>query len=121
MGKDYPSWSNDLKDSGYRKLKSGSFSLFANVGSIGPSYQPGHAYADELNFELFYQGIPVIVDTGTSSYKNNSRRFIERSTQSHNCIMIENEILVTFGLRLEWAKEPKLILKKKIHLLKLKA
>ena len=91
LGDDYPSMPNDLKDSGYRKLKSESFSLFANVGSIGPSYQPGHAHADELNFELFYQGIPIIVDTGTSTYENNSRRNIERSTQSHNCVMIENK------------------------------
>jgi len=91
LGGDYPSRSNDLKDSGYRKLNSRSFSLFANVGSIGPSYQPGHAHADELNFELFYQGIPIIVDTGTSTYENNSRRYIERSTQSHNCIMVEDK------------------------------
>ena len=36
LGDDYPSRSNDLKDSGYRKFKNGSFSLFANVGSISP-------------------------------------------------------------------------------------
>ena len=88
---DYPSIPNDLKDSGYRKLKSESFSLFANVGSIGPSYQPGHAHADEMNFELFYQGVPILVDTGISTYENNSRRNIERSTESHNCVMIENK------------------------------
>ena len=91
LGEDYPLRSNDLKDSGYRKLTSRSFSLFANVGSIGPSYQPGHAHADELNFELFYRGTPIIVDTGTSTYENNSRRFIERSTQSHNCIIVEDK------------------------------
>ncbi|MDC1225428.1 heparinase II/III family protein [Schleiferiaceae bacterium] len=87
LGKYYPSNSNDLKDSGYRKLKSGSFSLFANVGSIGPSYQPGHAHADELNFELFYKGTPIIVDTGVSTYEKNDRRLLERSTISHNCIV----------------------------------
>ena len=37
LGYDYPSRSNDLKDSGYRKLNNGNFSLVANVGSIGPS------------------------------------------------------------------------------------
>ena len=54
LGEDYPSRSNDLKHSGYRKLNNGNFSLFANVGSIGPSYQPAHAHSDELSFELFY-------------------------------------------------------------------
>ena len=88
LGDDYPSKSNDLKDSGYRKLKSGSFSLFANVGSISPSYQPGHAHADELNFELFFKGAPIIVDTGVSTYEKNERRLLERSTHSHNCVVL---------------------------------
>ena len=88
LGDDYPSRSNDLKDSGYRKFNNGNFSLFSNVGSISPSYQPGHAHADELNFELFYKGAPIIVDTGVSTYEKNDRRLIERSTRSHNCIVL---------------------------------
>lgn len=83
---DYPSKSNNLKDSGYRKMNSGSLRVFANVGSIGPSYQPGHAHADELNFELFYKGSPIIVDAGVSTYEKNNRRLLERSTSSHNCV-----------------------------------
>ena len=88
LGDDYPSRPNELKDSGYRNFKSDSFSLFANVGSIGPSYQPGHAHADELNFELFFEGAPIIVDTGVSTYKKNDRRLLERSTNSHNCVVL---------------------------------
>jgi len=90
LGDNYPSRSSELRDSGYRKLKSGSFSLFANVGSIGPSYQPGHAHADELNFELFYKGSPIIVDTGVSTYEKNDRRQLERSTNSHNCVVLDS-------------------------------
>jgi uncharacterized heparinase superfamily protein len=88
LGEDYPFRLSDLNDSGYRKFNNGAFSLWANVGSIGPSYQPGHAHADELNFELFYIGAPVIVDTGVSTYKKNDRRLLERSTSSHNCIVL---------------------------------
>ena len=88
LGYDYPSRSNDLKDSGYRKLDNGNFSLFVNVGSIGPSYQPGHSHADELNFELFYEGVPIIVDTGISTYEEQLRRNRERSTLMHNCVRI---------------------------------
>ena len=88
LGEDYPSVPNGLQESGYRSLSSGNLSLFANVGSIGPTYQPGHAHADELNFELFYKGKPVIVDTGVSTYEKNSRRELERSTISHNCITV---------------------------------
>ena len=87
LEQDYPSKSNDLMDSGYRRLDSENFILFANVGSISPSYQPGHAHADELNFELFYKGAPLIVDTGVSTYEKNDRRLLERSTSSHNCVV----------------------------------
>ncbi|MDA7664817.1 heparinase II/III family protein, partial [Akkermansiaceae bacterium] len=87
LDQDYPSKSNVLLDSGYRSLNSGNFTLFANVGSIGPSYQPGHAHADELNFELFYKGAPIIVDTSVSTYEKNDRRLLERSTRSHNCVV----------------------------------
>tara|TARA_B110001452_G_scaffold267650_1_gene278872 strand:+ start:18802 stop:20298 length:1497 start_codon:yes stop_codon:yes gene_type:complete len=88
LEQDYPSKSNDLKDSGYRSLDSGNFTLFANVGSIGPSYQPAHAHSDELSFELFNSGTPVIVDTGISTYEKDDTRFKERSSISHNCVSI---------------------------------
>ena len=100
LGQDYPCRPSELKDSGYRKLISGSFSLFANVGPIGPSYQPGHAHADELNFELFYKGSPIIVDTGVSTYEKNERRQLERSTISHNCVVsVKNSSDVWSGFR----------------------
>ena len=76
-----------LMDSGYRMIELWPFHLFANVGSISPTYQPGHAHADELNFELFYNGAPLIVDTGVSTYEKNDRRLLERSTSSHNCVV----------------------------------
>ena len=88
LEQDYPSKSNDLMDSDYRRLDSENFTLFANVGAISPLYQPGHAHADELNFEIFYKGAPLIVDTGVSTYEKNDRRFLERSTQSHNCVVM---------------------------------
>ena len=101
LEQDYPSKSNDLMDSGYRRLDCGNFTLIANVGSISPSYQPGHAHADELNFELFHKGIPVIVDTGISTYEKNERRLLERSTSSHNCVVLDrNSSDVWSGFRL---------------------
>ena len=72
--------------SGYRTLTSGTLTLVANVGSISPNYQPGHAHADELHFELYHHGQPVVTDVGVSTYEKNERRHLERSTASHNCI-----------------------------------
>lgn len=79
-----------LSDSGYRRLVSGNLELLVDVGSISPSYQPGHAHADELSFLVFDEGKPVIVDTGISTYEKNSRRQYERSTQAHNCVYVES-------------------------------
>ena len=79
-----------LSDSGYRKLESGDFELFADVGEIGPSYQPGHAHSDTLSFVLYHKGNPVIVDRGVSTYEKNQTREEERSTASHNTVMLNN-------------------------------
>ncbi len=75
-----------LGQSKYRIITAGPLTLFANVGSVAPSYQPAHAHADELNFELYLNGKPVITDVGVSTYEKNQRRQLERSTESHNCV-----------------------------------
>lgn len=62
--------------------------LLADVGSIGPDYQPGHAHADTFNFVLYLNERPIIVDTGTSTYEVNEIRFYERSTAAHNTVVV---------------------------------
>ena len=52
-----------------------------------------------MNFELLYQGHPIIVDTGVSTYEKNQRRLLERSTISHNCIDAGNSSDVWSGFR----------------------
>ena len=79
-----------LNESGYKKFSSDKFELVADVGAIGPDYQPGHSHADTFNFELYINGRPVIVDTGTSTYEVNKIRFYERSTSAHNTVVIGN-------------------------------
>jgi len=79
-----------LNESGYRKLESSKFELIADVGNIGPDYQPGHAHADTFNFELYVNGRPVIIDTGTSTYEVNNIRFYERGTSAHNTVVVND-------------------------------
>lgn len=86
LAEDMPRIPGTFGQSGYRTLTSGALTLVANVGSIGPTYQPGHAHADELHFELYHHGQPVVTDVGVSTYEKNERRLLERSTASHNCI-----------------------------------
>lgn len=79
-----------LSDSGYRMIVSEDSELFIDVGNIGPDYIPGHAHSDTFNFLLHINGQPIIVDTGTSTYDAGVRRQTERSTSSHNTVVIDN-------------------------------
>lgn len=79
-----------LKESGYRKIVKGDYECIIDVGNIGPDYIPGHAHSDTFNFELYINGKPYIVDTGTSTYTDIQRLF-ERSTFSHNTVVINNK------------------------------
>jgi len=90
-----------LKESGYRKLKSGNLEILFDVGQIAPSYQPGHSHADSLQIVVYSDGIPLIVDTGISTYEKNERRQLERSTLSHNTVTVneQNSSQVWSGFR----------------------
>jgi hypothetical protein len=80
-----------LNESGYRWLEFGGARLLVDIGEVSPSYQPGHAHADELNFLLYDDGMPVIVDMGISTYEKNEQRQLERSSSSHNCLVVRGE------------------------------
>ena len=79
-----------LSESGYRKFNKNNYELLVDVGNITPHYLPGHAHAGALNFILYVNQKPFIVDTGTSTYENNEIRQLERSTSAHNTVQIEN-------------------------------
>ncbi len=78
-----------LEDSGYIRIRKGRFTLFLDVGPIGPDYLPGHAHADSLNFELHLGNEPVIVDSGTSCYGTGEERQRQRSTAAHNTVEVD--------------------------------
>ena len=73
----------DLFDSGYRKFTRDLYQFFADVGQVGPLYQPGHAHADTFSF-IFHSDKPIIVDPGISTYNMGEIRELERSTKYHN-------------------------------------
>lgn len=79
-----------FSDSGYDMIRGKRFELFIDRGHIGPDYIPGHAHSDTFSFILHVNSRPIIVDTGTSTYESNSRRHLERSTSSHNTVVINN-------------------------------
>lgn len=79
-----------LNESGYRKFSNKKYECIIDVGPIGPHYLLGHSHSDIASFEFRYASNPIIVDTGTSTYENNNKRYIQRSTNSHNTIMIND-------------------------------
>jgi len=77
-----------LQSSGYVRARMGPALLLMDVGVIGPDYLPGHAHADTLSFELSLDRRRLLVNTGTSEYVGDRRRF-ERGTAAHNSVVVE--------------------------------
>jgi hypothetical protein len=101
-----------LSDSGYRKFKGENYECIVDVGQVGSSYIPGHAHADMLSFVLYADGKPLIVDMGISTYEKNERRQLERSTGSHNTVVVngKNQSDVWGGFRVGKRAEIKILL-----------
>lgn len=79
-----------LNESGYRMLCGSNYELMVDIGDVKPSYQPGHTHADTFNFVLYVDGSPFIIDMGTSTYDIGNRRSLERSTEAHNTVIVNN-------------------------------
>jgi uncharacterized heparinase superfamily protein len=67
------------------------WTLFFDVGAVGPDYQPGHAHADTLAVECSFQGQRLFVDPGTYAYDLDERRRYDRSTAAHNTVGIDGQ------------------------------
>jgi hypothetical protein len=78
-----------MKESGYRKLKNKNTEIIIKAGNIMPDYQPGHTHSDMLSFCLWADGMQCIVDTSISTYNDDTRRHLERSTKAHNTICLD--------------------------------
>ncbi len=76
---------------GYYVIREGSDMMVIDCGAIGPEYQPGHAHADTLSFELAVDGQRVIVDSGVYDYEPGHRRRYARSTRAHNTLSIDGQ------------------------------
>lgn len=80
-----------LRDSGYFRLSLGEFMLIGDVGNIGPDYQPGHAHADTLSFELSFGKQRVFVNSGISEYGASPERQRQRGSAAHNTVVVADE------------------------------
>ena len=79
-----------LKDSGYIAVYREDAKLLIDVAAVGPNYQPGHAHADSLSFEMSLFGQRVFVNSGISQYGMDAERHRQRSTCAHNTVTVDD-------------------------------
>lgn len=79
-----------LSESGYIRLANRRAVVLFDAASIGPDYQPGHAHADTLSFELSVAGRRQLVNSGTSTYDPGELRTTQRSTPAHNTATVDD-------------------------------
>lgn len=93
MGLNYvnkESFSRSMSESGYTRLENQDAVLFFDHGQIGPKYQPGHAHADTLSFELSLFNHRFITNLGISTYERSLLRSLQRSTKNHSTVVIDD-------------------------------
>jgi uncharacterized heparinase superfamily protein len=79
-----------LPDTGLARASAGSWRLLADVGAPCPEELPAHAHADTLSCLVQVGGVPLLVDTGTSTYAPGPVRSYERSTAAHNTLQVDD-------------------------------
>src|SRR5271157_263629 len=75
--------------SGYIRLENDATVILFDAGPVGPDYQPGHAHADTLSFELSHRGQRLLVNSGISTYECGAERQWQRGTAAHNTVRVD--------------------------------
>ncbi len=79
----------NLNDTGWLIIRPNyGWELVFKYGQGSPNHLPAHSHSDLFSFDLFKNGIPVIVETGTSVYGNSKIRKYERSSAAHNVLRL---------------------------------
>lgn len=86
------SWlATHLKTSGYIVVDHAQHRAHLDIAEIGPNYQPGHAHADTLSFELSLFGHRLFVNSGTSRYGVGPEREYQRGTRAHSTVEVDDK------------------------------
>jgi uncharacterized heparinase superfamily protein len=78
-----------LPATGLVRATAGDWHLLADVGPPGPASLPAHAHADTLSCVVHVDHVPLLIDTGTSTYEPGPVRRHERSTAAHNTMQVD--------------------------------
>jgi uncharacterized heparinase superfamily protein len=78
-----------LRATGLVRATADGWHLLADVGPPCPPSQPAHAHADTLSCVVHVDKVPLLIDTGTSTYEPGPVRRYERSTAAHNTVQVD--------------------------------
>jgi uncharacterized heparinase superfamily protein len=78
-----------LRDTGLVRAAAGGWHLLADVGPPCPRSLPAHAHADTFGCLVHVDGVPLLIDTGTSTYEPGAVRRYERSTAAHSTVQLD--------------------------------
>jgi Heparinase II/III-like protein/Heparinase II/III N-terminus len=78
-----------FEESGFVVVRDGALWLAFRCGRSAPDFLPPHAHADALSLQLWWEGRPLLVDPGTSTYETGAVRDEERSTRAHSTVTVD--------------------------------
>lgn len=78
-----------FEQSGFAVVREGRLWLAVRCGPSAPRFLPAHAHADALSLQLWWDGRPVLVDPGSSTYEPGETRDRERSTRAHSTVTVD--------------------------------
>ena len=76
-------------ETGYVVVRSPRLWLAFDCGAPAPAFLPAHAHADALSVQVWWDGRPALVDTGTATYEPGPERDRIRSTAAHSTIALD--------------------------------
>jgi len=77
-----------LAKDGWRRLTYGPWTGLWHVSPMGWSQAPGHGHQDCGGFELHFNDIPVLVDSGRGAYGEDGEAARYRSAEAHNTMTV---------------------------------
>jgi uncharacterized heparinase superfamily protein len=78
-----------LPATGLVRAVAGGWHLLADVGPPCPPSLPAHAHADTFGCLVHVDKVPLLIDTGTSTYELGPVRRHERSTAAHSTVQVD--------------------------------
>ncbi len=80
-----------LHDTGWSIVRQDGHELLLEHGPIGPPEQPGHGHSDALSYELWWAGVPLVTDSGVTTYELGHVRDFERSARAHATVTVDGD------------------------------